>query len=102
MHPCQSKSIDWIILNKNTQQPASIANVAEIQFLHRRAEFLIGLPNPTDHTSGIDLEATLLVLEFVFNRAGLNKLTTVVCGDNTSSQKNTLAIGFVQESYLST
>ena len=100
MHPCQSKSIDWMILNKNTQQPAGIANLVEIQFLHQRAEFLIGLPNPADHTSGIGLEATLLALDFVFNRVGLNKLTAVVYGDNVSSQKNTLAIGFVQESYL--
>ncbi len=100
MHPCQSKSIDWIIINKNTQQPAGIANLVEIQFLHQRAEFLIGLPNPTDHASGIGLEATLLGLDFVFNRARLNKLTAVVYGGNVSSQKNSLAIGFVQESYL--
>ena len=100
MHPCQSKSIDWIIFNKNTQQPAGIANLVEIKFLHQRAEFLIGLPNPTDHASGIGLEATLLVLDFVFNRVELNKLTAVVYGDNVSSQKNSLAIGFVQESYL--
>jgi len=100
MHPCQLKTMDWIIVNKNTQQPMGVTNLVEIQFLHQRAEFLIGLPNSTDHASGIGLETTLLVLDFVFNRVGLNKLTAVVYGDNTSSQKNALAIGFVQESYL--
>ncbi len=100
MHPCQLKSVDWIIFNKSTQQPVGIANLVETQFIHQRAEFLIGLPDPTNHAGGIGLETTLLVLDFVFNRVGLNKLTAVVYGDNTASQRNALAIGFVQESYL--
>ncbi len=101
MHPCQLKTVDWVICrNKNAEQPVGLANLVEIQFVHQRAEFLIGLPNPGYHASGIGLEATLLVLDFVFNRIGLNKLTTIVYGDNDNSQKNTLALGFVQESYL--
>lgn len=99
-HPYQSKSIDWVILNKSTGQPIGIANLAEIQFAHRRAEYLVGLPNPENHASGVGLEATLLILDYVFNRVGLNKLTTIVYGDNISSQKNTVAVGFTQESYL--
>lgn len=99
-HPCQLKTIDWIILKGNSGQPTGIANLVEIQFVHRRAEFLIGLPNPADHASGTGLEATLLVLDFAFNRVGLNKLTTFVYGDNIPSQKNTMALGFVQESNL--
>lgn len=100
MHPCQLKTVDWVILKRKTGQHVGIANLVEIQFVHRRAEFLIGLPNPTDHASGIGLEATLLVLDFAFNQVGLNKLTTFVYGDNIPSQKNTLGLGFVQESYL--
>jgi len=99
-HPCQLKMVDWVILNKNTGLPVGIANLVEIQFTHRRAEFLIGLPNPVDHTKGLGLEATLLILDYVFNRVGLNKLTSMVYADNTFSQKNILALGFVQESYL--
>jgi hypothetical protein len=30
----------------------------------------------------------------------MNKLTTIVYGDNISSQRNTLAVGIIQESYL--
>ena len=100
MHPCQVKSVDWIIVKKNTNQLVGIANLVEIQLAHRRAEFLIGLPDPEDRTQGIGLEATLLVLDYAFNKVSLNKLTTVVYEDNVLSQQNTLALGFDQESYL--
>ena len=99
-HPCQLKSVDWIIIQKSTHKPVGIANLVDIQYQHRRAEFQIGLPDPADHARGIGLEATLLALDYAFNRVGLNKLVTVIYGHNLSSQKNTLALGFVQESYL--
>ncbi len=99
-HPCQSNSIDWVIQDRCTGELLGIANLADIQFVRRRAEFLVGLPNPENHASGIGLEAVLLILDYVFNRVGLNKLTTIVYGDNVSSQKNTIAVGFTQESYL--
>lgn len=99
-HPCQLKTVDWIIFRKSTQERVGIANLVDIQYQHRRAEFQIGLPDPADHACGIALEATLLVLDYAFNRVGLNKITTVVYGHNISSQKNALALGFVQESYL--
>ena len=62
--------------------------------------FLLDLPNPENHASSIGLEVVLLILDYAFNRVGLNKLTTIVYGDNISSQKNTIAVGFTQESYL--
>ncbi len=99
-HPCQLKTVDWIIFRKLTRARIGIANLVDIQYQHRRAEFQIGLPDPADHTHGIALEATLLVLDYAFNHVGLNKITTVVYGHNISSQKNALALGFVQESYL--
>jgi len=99
-HPCQLKTVDWIIFRKSTNQPVGIANLVDIQYQHRRAEFQIGLPDPIDHARGIGLEATLLVLDYAFNYVGLNKITTIVYGHNLISQKNTLALGFVQESYL--
>ena len=99
-HPCQTGSINWIICRKTTDQSVGLANLVEIQFLHHRAEFLIGLPDPADHATGMAVEASLLVMDFAFNQVGLNKLTTVVYDDNLASQKNTLKGGFVQESYL--
>ena len=100
MHPCQLKSIDWVIMKKGANQPIGIANLVGIEFTHHRAEFLIGLPNTNDHATGLGLEATLLVLDFAFNKVNLNKLTSIVYEDNTSSQKNALALGFIQESML--
>lgn len=99
-HPCQLKTVDWIIFRKSTRKRIGIANLVDIQYQHRRAEFQIGLPDPADRACGIALEATLLVLDYAFNRVGLNKITTAVYGHNTSSQKNVLALGFIQESYL--
>jgi len=100
LHPCQTKSADWVIFRKNTGQPAGIANLVDINLSHRRAEFLIGLPDSEDRTRGIALEATLLVLDYVFNRVKLNKLIAHVYAHNAFSQKNALALGFTQECYL--
>lgn len=100
MHPCQLKSIDWIIVKKGINQPIGIANLVEIEFVHRRAEFLIGFPDTNDHAKGLGLEATLSVLDFAFNKVKLNKITSLVYEDNTSSQQNALALGFIQESML--
>lgn len=99
-HPCQLKSVDWVIFDQQSDQPIGIANLAEIEFPHRRAEFLIGLPDPKNQRKGLGLEATLLVLDFAFNRVGLNKLISYVYTDNAFSQKNIAALGFTQESYL--
>ena len=99
-HPCQLSSVDWIILKKETNQTIGIANLVGIEFTHRRAEFLIGFPDTANHAKGYGLEATLLVLDYAFNRIGLNKLTTVVYCNNIVPQKNCLALGFIQESYL--
>lgn len=106
-HPCQSMTLDWLLLKAETgsngttaSRPIGIANLVDIQFAHRRAEFLIGIPDPGDRAASAGLEATLLVMDFAFNRVGLNKLTTFVYGDNQASQNNTLALGFTQESHL--
>lgn len=99
-HPCQLKSVDWIITNTESDHQIGIANLVAIEFAHRRAEFLIGLPDPKNQRKGLGLEATLLVLDFAFNRVGLNKLTSFVYTDNVFSQKNISALGFTQESYL--
>lgn len=99
-HPCQVKSIDWIIVKEDTQRPIGLANLVGIEFNHRRAEFLIGLPSSDYHTKGLGLEASLLVLDFAFNKVKLNKLISIVYEDNLAAQRNALELGFVQESFL--
>ncbi|MFI3135558.1 MAG: GNAT family N-acetyltransferase [Methylococcaceae bacterium] len=103
LHPCQTKSIDWVICRTdavNTPRPIGIANLVDIQFTHRRAELLLGIPDPADRDGSAGLEASLLIMEFAFNRVKLAKLTSYVYGINPVAQKNTLALGFKQEGYL--
>ncbi|NOT86269.1 MAG: GNAT family N-acetyltransferase [Methylococcaceae bacterium] len=103
LHPCQSKAIDWIICRTDAthiSRPIGIANLVDIQFAHRRAELLIGIPEPVDRLGHTGLETSLLIMDFAFNRVNLNKLTSYVYGINPIAQKNTLALGFKQEGYL--
>ncbi|MFZ5776230.1 MAG: GNAT family N-acetyltransferase [Thermodesulfobacteriota bacterium] len=100
LHPCQSRTGDWVIERQGSGEPLGIANLVEIQFAHRRAEFLIGMPDPAQRTAGLALESTLLVLDYAFNRVGLHKLTAIVYANNLYAQKNVESLGFVQESHL--
>lgn len=103
VHPSQKKSISWIIFTtskQNTVRPIGMANLVDIQLNHKKAEFLIGIPDPADRSGSIGAEATFLVMDFAFNKIRLNKLVTFVYGYNSASQKNTLKIGFNQESFL--
>lgn len=98
--PWQSGTADWIIHRRDAaQRPVGLANLVDLNLLHRRAEFLIGIPAEEDRNAGVGLEASLLVMDFAFNRARLNKLTSLVYQDNDRAQKSTLALGFKQEGY---
>jgi diamine N-acetyltransferase len=98
--PWQNGTVDWVIFRHGeAERPVGLANLVDLNFLHRRAEFLIGIPAEEERHTGVGLEASLLVMDFAFNRARLNKLTSLVYEDNARSQKNTLALGFTQEGY---
>lgn len=98
--PWQSGTVDWVIFRRDeAERPVGVANLVDLNLLHRRAEFLIGIPAEEERHAGVGLEASLLVMDFAFNRARLNKLTSLVYEDNARSQKSTLALGFNQEGY---
>jgi len=98
--PWQSGSVDWVIHRRDeSQRPVGLANLVELNLLHRRAEFLIGIPAEEDRIAGVGLEASLLVMDFAFNRARLHKLTSLVYEGNEYAQRSTLALGFSQEGY---
>lgn len=104
----KNKSIQWVIekvdpLNsgKIHYTPIGLASLAEIHWVHRRAEILIGFPNATKFNgTRIPLTAMLMILDFAFNRIGFNKLVSIVYANNVHAQKSTLAIGFKQEGLL--
>ncbi len=102
----KQKSVQWLIEQAvgDSQEnpryyPIGLASLAEIQLNHQRAEVLIGFPEPAHRGHGTPLAAMLLLLDFVFNRIGFNKLTSIVYGDNPYSQRSTLALGFSQEGF---
>ena len=98
-HAYQTKSVDWVILNEEGQS-IGLASLADIQFQHFKAELLVGIPNKNDRSYHAGLETTLLIMDYFFNQLHFEKLTSYVYGDNETAQKNTLALGMVQESYL--
>lgn len=102
----KQKSVQWLIEHAGSgsqenqcYRPIGLASLAEIQLSHQRAEVLIGFPGQAHRGHGIPLAAMLLLLDFVFNRIGFNKLTSIVYGDNPYSQRSTLALGFSQEGF---
>jgi len=100
--PQELKRIEWVILKHKSNQlvPIGLAALADHQVSHRRAEFLLGIPDTQDRDGHLSLEASLLVLEFAFNQVGLHKVITFVYGYNSYAQKNTLHLGFTQEGFL--
>jgi tetratricopeptide (TPR) repeat protein len=99
-HPWRSRRMDWILIKKRTHEPIGLAALAEIQFNHLRAEFLIGIPDSHQRHNGAALEGSLLVMDMAFNRVALSKLTMGVYGPNSRAQKNAMALGFIQEGHF--
>jgi len=81
-------------------QPIGVAVLSDYAPLHRRAEFLIGIFSPSKRHASHSVEASLLILDLVFNHYGLNKLYTYVYEYNQYSQKATEKLGFVREGLL--
>ena len=96
-HPVQVGSVDWVVFKKPSMKPIGLAGLTDLSLRNGRAEFLIGIPFESDSVYGIGLEASLLILDFSFNTVKLNKITSLVYGDNQDAQKNTLELGFKQE-----
>lgn len=95
----KSASIHWVIESGTSNQTAlcGLASLVNISAVHRRAEFLMGVPSGRSGLRSMALVGALLVMDFAFNRVGLNKLTSIVMADNAHSQKSTLSLGFTPE-----
>ena len=101
--PQQRRFLEWVINRRREDgslEPIGIGSLADFQHKHKRAEFLIGMLDRGDRRTGAALEATLLILDFAFNLARLNKVMSLVYSFNEDSQANTLQLGFVQEGLL--
>lgn len=101
--PQQRRSIEWVINLISSEQPdkpIGLAGLADYITAYQLAELLVGLPDKALHRKGLALEAALLVMDFAFNTLHLNKLVSLVYGNNETAQKNTLKLGFRREGYL--
>jgi len=100
--PQELKRIEWVIIKHNEHQqiPIGLAALADYQGNHRRAEFLLGIQDERYRKGLLSIEASLLVLDFAFNKAGLHKVVSFVYGYNKHAQKNTIHLGFFQEGVL--
>ena len=107
----RSRAVHWIIKkNQRADQPKEslvenskpigLASLVDIQIAHRRAEFLMGIPDQADRKQAAAVIATLLIFDFAFNLIGLHKLTAKVIANNQHSQKSTISIGFKQEGFF--
>jgi diamine N-acetyltransferase len=94
--PVPPNHFEWVI--ERHSKPIGLASLADYQPNHGRAELLIGLLQP--QSSGIGVEACLLVLDFAFNTLQLHKLSALVYSHNPQAQQNVAHIGFQQEGIL--
>lgn len=100
--PAKLGKIEWVI-HKNAsegKQPIGLAALVNYSAQQRRAEFMIGIVEQKQRTTGLGLEASLLVFDFAFNIASMNKITSLVYAKEKSAQNDTLALGFKREGYL--
>jgi len=98
----QIGKFEWVIfkITEEGRKPIGLAGLTDYIASQKRAEFLVGIPNPDDRRSGIGLEASLMVFDFAFNAIYLNKLLSLIYGGNEESQRNTLSLGFKSEGVL--
>lgn len=98
------RQIEWVVWRKQNNDvhylPIGLANLVDINQIHKTAEFQIGIVNSNDRVSGIAVEATFLAMEFAFKVLTLFKLHTFVYGFNHHSQNSTVSLGFTQEGIL--
>lgn len=95
-NPVDVGEVSWTV-RSHGGEPIGLIDLAGIDLFHRRAELLVGFPDPKHQRRGLALEATLLVIEFSFLRIGLEKLTCLVYGDNPEAQSNAVRLGFREE-----
>lgn len=94
------KVVQFIICDKQTNQPIGSIYIQNIEEEHRKAEEGIFLGETQGFGRGIGSEAAKLMVQFSFEQLGLHKLTARVLSFNTASIRMHEKAGYVQESYL--
>lgn len=99
--PKMLKSIEWVIVHKQSHQPIGLAGLVNYHHQNQHAELLVGLlDSKNTRQKFYGPEATLLAIEYAFQTIKLNKLISYVYRYNNKAQKDTLRLGFQQEGLL--
>lgn len=93
--PEESGALHWTIEAQG--QGRGFISVVEWSLPHRRAEFLIGLPDAQGWTA---IEATQLALGWLARRAGVERLTASFYADNLVALRQAGHLGFEPEGVL--
>lgn len=88
----------WII--DLDDRPVGLANVARIDVGNSKAEWAYYLADPATRGRGVGACVEYLVLAFVFERLGLNRLWCEVFVDNAAVWRMHESFGFVREALL--
>lgn len=92
-----SHAIHWTI-ETTAGEPFGALSLTDVNFMHRRAEILIGVKDPPYR--GAAPEATLLAIDFAFTQMKLAKLVGLVPAHNQASLDASAHIGFRAEGVL--
>lgn len=95
--PLELSALHWVVCNADGHR-LGLASLTSISLSNAKAEFSIGFPDAPGPLQAV--LATLLVYDFAFFRAGLNKLFTYVYTDNAEALHNSLRVGLRQEGLL--
>lgn len=103
--PAQRGKIEWVVERlgvgaREEPEPVGFAALSAFDTAQSQAEFMVGIIAAEQRQAGIPLEASLLVLDYAFNKERLQKLLSFVYANNPSAQKSTLALGFSNETLL--
>jgi len=88
----------WII--EDDGEPVGLANLARIDRAQRRCEWAYYLGEPSTRGKGLGAAVELIVIRYVFETLGLNKLWCEVLADNVAVIRLHERFGFVREALL--
>ena len=95
--PNQDRYLEVLIVHKR-HGAIGLAALADYAPLHRRAEYLIGLFDPTHRGIGLGIETTLMMLDLAFNTYKLHKVYLSTYGYNPFvPQQGLEGLGFLLE-----
>ncbi len=87
---------EYLICHKQYGYIGMIA-LAGVNFLHKRAELLVGIFEKVHRKSSYALESTLAIIDYSFNQLQLNRIDSFVYDYNSNAQKSTESLGFTYE-----